>query len=125
MNFSVCKVFKILCSSITRTSRCSRVTDHLKILHLLPVKYCIEFKLCIITYKTMLYGMPLYLCPYIVPYCPYVSTWRSNQPIKSKNQNVSVAGTELWFINLINLTFLLPLFLRINSSFHFLVGFLC
>ena len=37
-----------------------------------------------------------FLCPFIVPYCPSVSTRRSNCPVKSKNQNVSVAGIELW-----------------------------
>ena len=66
-----------LCHILTRTSRYSSVRGHLKLLHWLPVKYRIQFKLCLITYKTMVYGMPPYFCPFVVPYCPFVSTRRS------------------------------------------------
>ena len=101
-----------LCRIITRTSRYSSVRGHLKDLHWLPVRYRIEFKLCLITYKTMVYGMPPYFCPFVVPYCPSVSTRRSKpsnkflttydfdyRVHKSKkhfDSCFSVAGPKLW-----------------------------
>ena len=38
-----------LCCIVTRTHRFSSVTGHLMSLHWLPVKYCVQFKVCLIT----------------------------------------------------------------------------
>ena len=103
LNFGGCKLFKIL--SVISSLALSSVTDHLKDLHWLPVKHHIEFELCIITYKTMVYGMPPYFCHFIVPYCPSVIKKRSNtsnklltssQIQKAIDSCFSVAGPKLW-----------------------------
>ena len=46
---------------------CDRITPALIDLHWLPVKARIEFKICLLTYKTLKYGEPKYLRDCLVP----------------------------------------------------------
>ena len=49
---------------VTNTSKCEHITPILKKLHWLPIKQCIDYKLCLLTYKTLQIQQPTYLsCP--------------------------------------------------------------
>ena len=50
-----------LCRVVTRSSKYSHITPQLKKLHWLPVKYRIQFKIGLITYKILNQGQPVYL----------------------------------------------------------------
>lgn len=67
-----------LCRIIARLPRRSHVTNTLKKLHWLPVRYRIIFKICTITYKTLNKGYPTYLHKYLKPYTCLLNTRRSN-----------------------------------------------
>ena len=101
-----------LCRIVTRTPRFSSITPHLKSLNWLPVKYRIEFKICLICFKSFNYGMPPYFTQLLVPYTAAVNTRRSDpskkfllaypfdyRVHKSKrhfNASFSFAGPSLW-----------------------------
>ena len=57
-----------LCRVITRSSKFSHITPQLKKLHWLPVRYRIQFKNGLITYKILNQGQPVYLRELIHPY---------------------------------------------------------
>ncbi len=101
-----------LCRIVTRASRYSSITPHLKSLHWLPIASRIQFKICLITFKTLLLGQPTYFVPLLVPYSCAVATRLSN-PVNKKlspysfdykihkskkhfNASYSVAGPKLW-----------------------------
>ena len=50
-----------LCRIVTRTHRFSNVTGPLMSLHWLPVKYRVQFKVCLMTYKVYKNTYPAYL----------------------------------------------------------------
>ena len=49
-----------LCRVVTRSSKCSHITPQLKNLHWLPVRYRVQFKIGLITYKILNQGHPVY-----------------------------------------------------------------
>ena len=57
-----------LCSVVTRSSKFSHITPQLKKLHRLPVRYWVQFKIGLITYKINNQGQPVYLRELIHPY---------------------------------------------------------
>ena len=52
---------KSLCRIVTRSSKFYHITPHLKNLNWLPVKYRVQFKIGLITYKIPNQGQPVYL----------------------------------------------------------------
>ena len=73
-----------LCRIVQRTSRFSRehMSPHLKSLHWLPVKQRIKFQWCLLIFKTLKLGLPLYFSQYFVLYTCKISTRPS---VPSKN----------------------------------------
>ena len=67
-----------LCRIVTRASRYSSITPHLKSLHWLPVRYRIKFKQCLLIFKYLLISLPPYFSYYLSPYTCSVNTRRSN-----------------------------------------------
>ena len=57
-----------LCRVATRSSKFSHITPQLKNLHWLPVRYRVQFKIGLITYKILNQGQPVYLRELIHPY---------------------------------------------------------
>ena len=57
-----------LCRVVTRSSKFSHITPQLKKLHQLPVRYRVQFKIGLITYKILNQGQPVYLRELIHPY---------------------------------------------------------
>ena len=66
-----------LCRVVTRSSKYCHITPQLKKLHWLPIKYRIQFKIGLITYKTLNQGEPVYLRELIHPYTSSRNTRRS------------------------------------------------
>ena len=55
-------------SVITNTSKYQHITPPLKKLHWLPIKQRIDYKICLLTYKTQVYKQqPTYLCSLSFP----------------------------------------------------------
>ena len=71
-----------LCRVVTRSSKYSHSTPQLKKLHWLPVKYRIQFKIGLITYKILIQGQPVYLRELIYPYTSFRNTRRSTPKLK-------------------------------------------
>ena len=71
-----------LCRVATRSSKSSHITPQLKKLHWLPVRYRVQFKLGLITYKILNQGQPVYLRELIHPYTSSRNTRRSNPKFK-------------------------------------------
>ena len=57
-----------LCRVVTHSSKFSHITPQLKKLHWLPVRYRVQFKIGLITYKILNQGQPVYLRELIHPY---------------------------------------------------------
>ena len=55
---------KSLCRVVTHSSKFSHVTPQLKKLHWLPVRYRVQFKIGLITYKILNQGQPELIHPY-------------------------------------------------------------
>ena len=71
-----------LCRVVTRSSKYSHITPQLKKLHWLPVKYRIQFKIGLITYKILNQGQPVYLRELIHSYTSSRNTRRSTPKLK-------------------------------------------
>ena len=71
-----------LCRVVTRSSKYCHITPQLKTLHWLPIKYRIQFKIGLITYKTLNQGEPVYLRELIHPYTSSRNTRRSTPKLK-------------------------------------------
>ena len=56
-----------LCRVVTCSSKFSHITPQLKKLHWLPVRYRVQFKIGLITYKILNQGQPVYLRELIHP----------------------------------------------------------
>lgn len=76
------RVQNTLCRVVTRSSRYSSITPHLKTLHWLPVEFRVKFKTLLLTYKTLHSGSPLYLQNLLHPYVSSRTTRMSNPNIK-------------------------------------------
>ena len=63
-------------------SKFSHITPHLKKLHWLPVRYRVQFKIGLITYKILNQGQPVYLRELIHPYSFSRNTRRSTPKLK-------------------------------------------
>ena len=66
-----------LCRVVTHSFKFSHITPQLKKLHWLPVKYRVQFKIGLITYKILNQGQPVYLRGLIHPYTSSRNTRRS------------------------------------------------
>ena len=71
-----------LCRVVTRSSKSSHITPQLKKLHWLPVRYRVQFKIGLITYKILTQGQPVYLRGLIHPYTSFRNTRRSTPKLK-------------------------------------------
>ena len=71
-----------LCRVVTRSSKYCHITPQLKKLHWLPIKYRIQFKIGLITYKTLNQGEPVYLRELIHPYTSSRNTRPSTPKLK-------------------------------------------
>ena len=71
-----------LCRIVTKTHRFSSITRPMASLHWLPVKYRIQFKMCLIMFKLRHTGYPAYLrdCDR-----PYHSTYQTRKSDSSHN----------------------------------------
>ena len=71
-----------LCRVVTHSSKFSHITPQLKKLHWLPVKYRVQVKIGLITYKILNQGQPVYLRGLIHPYTSSRNTRRSTPKLK-------------------------------------------
>ena len=55
-----------LCRIVKRVSKFEHITQYRKELHWLPIKFRIQFKINLLTYKAINFGKPLYLCNKLV-----------------------------------------------------------
>ena len=88
-----------LCRVVIRSSKYSHITPQLKKLHWLPVKYRIQFKIGLITYKILNQGQPVYLRELIHPYTYSRNT--SEAPLNSSSFTPSLSTVR--FINQSNI----------------------
>ena len=71
-----------LCRIVTHSSKFSHITPQLKKLHWLPVKYRVQFKIGLITYKILNQGQPIYLRELIHPHSSCRNTRQSTPKLK-------------------------------------------
>ena len=71
-----------LCMVVTHSSKFSHITPQLKKLHWLPVRYRVQFKIGLITYKILNQGQPVYQGELIHPYTSPRNTRRSTPKLK-------------------------------------------
>ena len=71
-----------LCRVVTRSSKYSHITPQLKKLLWLPIKYRIQFKIGLITYKILNQCQPVYLRELIHPYTSSRNTRQSTPKLK-------------------------------------------
>ena len=71
-----------LCRVVTRSSKFSHITPQPKKLHWLPVRYRVQFKIGLITYKILNQGQPVYLRELIHPYTSSRNIRRSTPKLK-------------------------------------------
>ena len=71
-----------LCRVVSRFSKYSHITPQLKKLHWLSIKYSIQFKIGLITYKILNQGQPVYLRELIHPYTSSRNTMQSTPKLK-------------------------------------------
>ena len=98
------RVQNCLARVVTNAPRFSRSVPILKLLHWLPVKFRIHFKICAITFRTLKENQPAYLADSLVrPKCSkYLRSTNSNRfvvpRIKTKigSRAFSIFGQALW-----------------------------
>ena len=71
-----------LCRVVTCSSKFSHITPQLKKRYWLPVRYRVQFKIGLITYKILNQGQPVYLSELIHPYTSSRNTRRSTPKLK-------------------------------------------
>ena len=71
-----------LCRVVTHSSKFSHITPQLNELHWLPVRYRVQVKIGLITYKILNQGQPVYLRELIHPYSSSRNTRRSTPKLK-------------------------------------------
>ena len=67
---------------VVRSSKFSHITPQLKKLHWLAVRYRVQFKIGLITYKILNHGQPIYLRELIHPYTSSRNTRQSTAKLK-------------------------------------------
>lgn len=72
------RIQNIVCRVVNRTSRSSHITNQLKALHWLPIKFRVHFKINSLTFKSLKFGKPSYLAAYLQPYSSSKNTRMSN-----------------------------------------------
>mgnify|MGYP002259884042 FL=1 len=72
------RIQNTLCRVVTKSTRYSSVTPQLKSLHWLPIRFRVEFKTLLLTYKTLENGAPKYLMDLLHPYASARSTRMSD-----------------------------------------------
>ena len=75
-------VHNSLCRVVTRSFKFSHITPQLKKLHWLPVRYRVQFKIGLITYKILNQSQPVYLRELIHPYSSSRNTSQSTPKLK-------------------------------------------
>ena len=55
---------------LTRTKKCEHISPVLKTLHWLPIKFRIDYKILLLTYKALKGLAPVYLSELLIPYSP-------------------------------------------------------
>ena len=70
------------CRVVTHASNFSHITPQLKPIQWLPVRYRVQFKIGLITYKILNQGQPVYLRELIHPYTSSKNTSRSTPKLK-------------------------------------------
>ena len=68
------RIQNTLCRIVTRTHRFSSITGPLSSLHWLPVRYRIQFKINLLTYKVYKTDYPVYLKHCVQPYSSAYNT---------------------------------------------------
>ena len=97
---------------IFKETKYCHITPLRKQLHWLPVEFRIQFKQCLLVYKTLKTGVPSYFNSWLTPYSSTLNTRRSNPSnvllkrvgfkpsiYKSKSHfdhSFAVSGPELW-----------------------------
>ena len=83
---------------ITNTSKYQHITATLKKLHWLPIKQRIDYKICLLTYKTLTNQQPTYLCNSLSFPSHSVSTQSSDSLVLSIPyvRSSLVIGPRLW-----------------------------
>ena len=71
-----------LCRVVARSSKFSHITPQPKKIHWLPVRYRVQFKIGLITYKILNQGQPVYLRELIHLYTSFRNTRRSTPKLK-------------------------------------------
>ena len=74
--------FELKRLQLVQNSKFSHITPQLKKLHWLPVRYRVQFKIGLITYKILNQGQPVYLRELIHPYTSSRNTRRSTPKLK-------------------------------------------
>ena len=92
-----------LCRVVTCSSKSSHITPQLKKLHRLPVRYRVQFKIGLITYKILNQGQPVYVREIIYP-CTLAEI-QGKVPPNSSSFKPPLSIAE--FTNQLN-TFLIP-----------------
>lgn len=101
---------------VTKSRPFARSAPLLRSLHWLPVQFRIQFKISLLTYKTMTDGEPSYLNNMLVPLTPS-RTLRSNQgPILSVPRVKTKMGSRAFAFSAPDLWNHLPLSVRSSSS---------
>ena len=98
------RVQNCLARVVTNAPRFSRSIPILKLLHWLPVKFRIHFKICAITFRTLRENQPAYLADLLVrPKCSkYLRSTNSNRFVvpriktKTGSRAFSISGPALW-----------------------------
>ena len=81
-DFELRRLQNSVCRVVTRSSIFSHITHQLTKLHWLPVRYRVQFKIGLITYKILNQGQPVYLRELIHPYTSFRNTRRSTPKLK-------------------------------------------
>ena len=72
------RIQKILCRIVTKIPSRSSISTAMKKLHWLPLKYRIDFKMNLLTFKALNSGFPAYLKEYLTPFKSIKNTRRCN-----------------------------------------------
>ena len=79
-----------LCRVVTHSSKFSHITPQLKKLYWLPIRYRVQFKIGLITYKILNQGQPVYVRELIHPYTSSTNTRRSAPKLKFLQTPLSI-----------------------------------
>lgn len=101
---------------VTKSPPLTRSTPLLRSLHWLPVKFRINFKICLLTYKTLTEQKPVYLQDMLVTSCPTRSLRSNKGPVLSLPKVKTKAGSRAFYSCAPSLWNKLPLSVRSAPS---------